>query len=245
MNRASRHDVQAAMNWLAARNPVPAQALGPELDERARGDLMTILGSEPAQPDRAAPGRRRRVVLMAAAGGVVALAGLAGVGWFTHPIHRHLGTSWANAYPSTQQMIGVSDAVVVGRVSHVVGTTVDPDTGMRYTDFTFVVDSWIVGARGPASVTVHQLGSASGFVTEDVADDPLLRVGEHDVLFLSGYAPGRYFITGGPTGRFTVDGAGVHSLPAGLTQVTPGLSLTTFEQELQAAAHAQGKATPS
>lgn len=249
MTRSSSPQRRDGLERLRSQNPVPPHLAGGGPDEAGRAALADIL----ALPVTAAPGgppaptvRRRsprpRLTAFVAAGATL-LALLAGVGWTTHPIHRHVETSWANAYPTVPEMVRAGDAVVVGRVTGVQGTSVDRDTEIRYTDFEVTVDTWIAGAKAPSPVVVHQMGSASGFVTEDVADDPLLRVGERDVLVLSAYAPGRYYVTGGPTGRFPVDGDRVSSLPAGLVQMPADRSLAAFEEQLAATARAAGKAT--
>lgn len=115
--------------------------------------------------------------------------------------------SWANAYPSVRAMASHSDAIVVADVRAIAATGSDPTSdgqGIPFTDFTVQVENWIAPKSGPASILIHQTGVQNSSMNYETSDDPLLTPGEHDVLFLHQYAPGRYFIMGGPTGRFRI-----------------------------------------
>lgn len=152
----------------------------------------------------------------------VLLLGLSGCGNSTAspdsstPTTLHM--SWANASDTVEGMAANSDAVAQITIKSVAGTGVDKDLGdgAPYTLFTAKVERWMKGT-GDTQITIKQTGSAS----VQVEDDPLLEVGEVAVVFLHEFADGRYFIVGGPTGRFHLD---VHDnlvpLPGGILRDT-------------------------
>lgn len=109
-------------------------------------------------------------------------------------------SSWTNVYPTLREMGTNADAIAIGQVSAIVGTTVDT-SGIPYTDFSYVAEAWLKGGA-EETILIHQTGgqNESGTTVES-DDDPLLAVGEQSLVFLKQYAPGQYFIMGGPTGR--------------------------------------------
>lgn len=162
-----------------------------------------------------------------AATGVIALAltGLVGcsasnpgtVEPQTKLAHVTLDASWANAYPSVKDMTSAADAVVLGTVGQAEATTVKG--GIPYTDYSFAVEQWLKGSPAIASqILIHQTGGTASGVTMEVGDDPLLVVGEKDVLYLRQYAPGKYLILGGPTGRNQVVNGQVTPMSHGIAR---------------------------
>ena len=75
------------------------------------------------------------------------------------------------------------------------------------------------------SLTLRQTGGVDNGTRYVVEDDPLFQRGEQAVLFLHEFSSGHYYVVGGPSGRFLVQGGnvkpvndeGVH-LPATLTE---------------------------
>jgi hypothetical protein len=47
---------------------------------------------------------------------------------------------------------------------------------------------------------------------DEIKDDPLFKSGEGYLLFLHEYEPGKYFVTGGPQGRYKIIGGKVYSM---------------------------------
>jgi hypothetical protein len=133
-------------------------------------------------------------------------------------------------------MTGNADAVIVGRVVAISGTGTDATSyqGVPYTEFSVSVVQWVKG-NGPSSIVIKQTGGtdAAG-ATWSVEGDPLLQVGEQDVFFLHEFAPGDYFIVGGPTGRFPISGGTVSPMPEGIARDGLPESLGTFTQRVQA-----------
>lgn len=122
--------------------------------------------------------------------------------------------SWAQSYASISGLARAADLVGVFRVDRVVQVRKEPG-GVELTDFEAAL---IQRIKGPAQnpVIIRQTGGPD----MAVADDPLMRPGDEYVLFLHRYAPGRYYVLGGPQGRFALDGQGrVWSLDA----IDPGV----------------------
>lgn len=178
-------------------------------------------------------------------GAVAVGAGLVGVAVVVHPIRHAVDASWAEVYPSYGQMTRHADAVVQGQVLESLGAHKGPqDPSTIYTDFSFRVDKLVAGTKTAPIITLHQMGGSMGFEQEDVKDDPLLVPGERDLLFLKNYAPGRFYVMGGPTGRLLVKGSTLTPLPGGALPTRPGESLATVERTVAGIAVAQAK-TPT
>jgi hypothetical protein len=80
----------------------------------------------------------------------------------------------------------------------------------------------------PTSMTFEQTGGTYQGVTYQVDDDPLFHVGDRAVLFFTEYGPGKYRVTGGPTGRFGIVGGQVRPTVADGVQVGPGTGESAF-----------------
>jgi len=181
-------------------------------------------------------------LLVAAALGATALLGTVGctaAGTDGHgadkPAVVKLDASWAQAYPSVSEMSSHADAVVVGSVTKVLGTTVKGD--VPYTDFAYHVDTWIKPVATPsADIQIHQTGGTANDQYQEISGDPLLTVGEHSVLYLRQYEPGKYLIMGGPTGRLLVTNGKVAALPEGIARDGLPASVSQFTATAQALA---------
>lgn len=128
----------------------------------------------------------------------------------------HLDASWLRAYTDFRSLKHDSDVAVEGRFVAVTDQTSDlsePLKQVPFTDFQFQVTTAVYDPRALAAIgstiLIHQTGARVGSVLAQVDDDPLFTVGERAVLFLHEYAQGRYFVIGGPTGRFSVSNTGM------------------------------------
>jgi len=140
----------------------------------------------------------------------------------THPLKEVVDSSWANAYPTMKEMVANADAVVMGTVVGVDGVEVSPQAdNLIYTNYSFRVDKWIVGS-GSSTILLHQMGGAVGLREVSVPDDPPFVVGESNVLFLTEYAPGKYNVMGGPTGRLQVQNGTAKVIAGSSLQIKPG-----------------------
>jgi hypothetical protein len=166
-----------------------------------------------------------------------------GGAYVVHPLHEVVDGSWADAYPTYEEMTQHADAVVRGHVVRVIGTERNQAESSTYTDFAFQVDAWIAGKPMSQDITIHQMGGATGFTDVEVMGDPALVVGESDLLFLRSYASGKYFIMGGPTGRLVQTGGRLSNLPAGLLRTSGDVASVTAK--VAGVAKAMGKASPA
>jgi len=148
----------------------------------------------------------------------------------------YMDASWARTYHDVKSLKQDSDLVVSGTFTGI-AATVQPDKGPVETDFTFTLSKTLVNPQlvNVKTITVRQTGGIVGNITYVVADDPLFVVGAQEILFLHQFAPGQYFVLGGPTGRFQISQGVVH--PVGQEGVTFVAVQTeeTFEQSIQQA----------
>ena len=117
-----------------------------------------------------------------------------------------IAASWAQ-YGNMAELHAEADLIAAGIIG---GTTEEgeekigePRWGadyLYYTDFSFKVEQVIKG-KEVKEIAIHQIGM-SGEV--QLADDPLFRLDENWILFLREYEPNKYFVLGGPQGRFKV-----------------------------------------
>lgn len=183
---------------------------------------------------------KRRVWLLGA-GGFAALT--VGVSFIFHPIRSEVDASWGGAYPSLAQMSQHSDAVVRGRITNVLGTETSTQAqDLIYTNYAFQVDKWIAGTPSGSHIVIHQMGGSSGVREMTVRDDPRFDQGAEAILFLQQYAPGKYFVLGGPTGRYPVAGGQISAMP-GSAVVLPRQTVDSVVATLSSIAKAQGRAS--
>jgi len=124
--------------------------------------------------------------------------------------------SWAESYASIEDLSAEADLIAVGTVKDVVGVTGDVIGENRwgpiilyFTDFAFSVEQVLKGPQDLREVMIHQTGAADKW---EIRDDPLLKPGDKYVLFLHEYETGKYYILGGPQGRFQIIAGEVFSM---------------------------------
>jgi hypothetical protein len=131
-----------------------------------------------------------------------------------------IDASWARGYGSLKELAispyttVVVKGVVIGAESYV-ETLREPTLGpgLVFTDYVLEVQLVLKGSlKVSDTITIHQTGGTVGGYTMVVWDDPPLRVGDVLILFLHECEPGKYFIEGGPQGRFTIRDGSVYSL---------------------------------
>jgi hypothetical protein len=142
-----------------------------------------------------------------------------------------MGASWAEYYNTMADLKAHSDIAVLGSVSSI-SPTAAPSQGPVFQMVTLAVERTLwtrsQGAAAPASVTFEQTGGTYQGVTYQVEDDPLFHVGDRAIMFFTEYSPGKYRVTGGPTGRFGIIGGQVKpTVPDGV-QVPPGTGESAF-----------------
>ncbi len=145
--------------------------------------------------------------------------------------------SWAESYSNIEDLSTEADLIAVGTVKGVVGVNsevVGEDRWgpiiLYFTDFAFYVEQVLQGPQDVGEVIIHQTGAADEY---EIRDDPLLERGDRYVLFLHEYETGKYFILGGPQGRFQIIEDKVFSmnniLPV-IISLHPGLDVKGVEK---------------
>jgi hypothetical protein len=142
----------------------------------------------------------------------------------SHTGHAY-DTKWSASYNNIHDLAVHSDVVAAGTVTKEIGHATDPN-GITRTDFEFTISRALKAAAGKpptpgSTITLHQTGGKdpSGNLVQ-AEDDPVFTMGEAATLFLHEYEPGKYYVIGGPNGRFkTTDKT--KGGPAGSDTVTP------------------------
>jgi hypothetical protein len=153
------------------------------------------------------------------------------------------GTSWVEWYRDMSSLKAASDAVVAGKIDEVRSVTAsrrEPHwhTITDYTDFIFTVRERIWDPRNIAAeawIIIHQTGGVWEDLRFELGDDPLFQVGEEALLFLRQWAPRRFFVAGGPTGRFAVHAGLIMPATAGGVPVAAETTLGDFAASIRAA----------
>ena len=142
-----------------------------------------------------------------------------------------LDASWSTGYKDLKSLKAASTVAVSGTIAAVASATRDTKTNIPYTDFTVSIDKVAHDPNGRVrgtSIMVHQTGGIVNGTLYQFDDDPLFQVGEHVVLFLHEYDPGKYFVEGGPTGRFEVRSGIVSAMSTRGVALAPSTGLDAF-----------------
>jgi len=146
---------------------------------------------------------------------------------------RTMSASWAEYYRSMSELKRNSGIGVVG-TGATVGETVQPDIGPLFQLVTISVDQLIWNRDGkadvPKSITFEQTGGVAAGSKFELEGDPLFSVGEQAIIFFTEFSPGKYRVTGGPTGRFGFQNGRISPVTDDGIKVAEG---TTVEQLLQ------------
>ena len=147
--------------------------------------------------------------------------------------------SWSQYFKSLKDLKHNSDFAVSGDITSI-GAAVQPsDGGFVYSDVTLTVKRVFWSAHPsktvPSTVLFHQNGGAYNGKTYALEDDPLYQVGQHVVLFFTEYSPGKYRVTGGPTGRFLIENNQVRPLVSNGVQLASNTDENEFAKMTSAA----------
>ena len=162
-----------------------------------------------------------RLGLLFAAVVLLALGALGSAYWFSlrGPIGNQTSCAtvpsssmyidWAYLYGNLTEMRNAADRVVDGVV---VGSTTS-GCGVIVTHYTVKIIMTLKGDSDSFLITVIQTGGVIGSSKQEVREDPLIRIGDHVIMFLN-FDPedGMYGILGGPQGRLKVINHLVYSL---------------------------------
>lgn len=89
------------------------------------------------------------------------------------------------------------------------GRGADSNSGYVTTDYDLSVNQVVFSKKNiTIENNVVRLKQTGGIGSNDTlyetVDDPLFKIGEQVVVFLIQYAPGKFMVSGGPSGRFSV-----------------------------------------
>ena len=174
------------------------------------------------------------VALLAGCGTVTSSARAAAVHHFIDESYAYYAGSLSElvALPATTDIVEGSVAGVAGRGLQAGASPADQP--YPYTDFDITVTRWLKGS-GASSIVIHQIGGTGADGSQWLVDgDPLLSVGSENVFFLHLYAPGKYFIVAGPTGRFPVINGEVTAMSQGTARDGVPESVPAFVQRVKA-----------
>ncbi len=146
------------------------------------------------------------------------------------------GASWAQYCRSMKDLKGYADIAVMGVVSEVAPAVQPTADGPVFSTVTLAVASmpWsrVLTTPMPETVSFVETGGTYQGVTYEVEDEPLLQVGDRVLIFFTEYSPGKYRVTGGPTGRFSVAGGVVKPIVEDGVQVAAGTSASSLFSSL-------------
>ncbi|MBE0481460.1 MAG: hypothetical protein IBX68_10840 [Dehalococcoidia bacterium] len=117
------------------------------------------------------------------------------------------GVSWARAYGGFEDLGGSADLIVLGTVGKAIAEE-EAFEGVYFTVFSFDVHEVLKGKEVQV-ILIDQTGAVG---KQELRDDPLLYPGDRYILFLREWEPDRYFVLGGPQGRFRVIDERVYSM---------------------------------
>ena len=86
--------------------------------------------------------------------------------------------------------------------------------------------------RVGSTIVLHQEGGVVNGTLYQADDDPLFQIGEQTIIFLRQYSPGHFFVLGGPSGRFRVNGNSVTPISSDGMPLPGGTTLSSFRAQL-------------
>lgn len=133
--------------------------------------------------------------------------------------------SWATAYTSFAALKANADVAVDGTITRIAGVTDQTPRNPASTDYVLRLQTVGYDPKHliqSSEIVIHQTGGVIGGHRYEVTDDPLFQVGEHVILYLKQYGPDHYYVIGGPTGRFKVEGGSLRPMAQdGVRLVSP------------------------
>jgi|WetSurMetagenome_2_1015567.scaffolds.fasta_scaffold184733_2 hypothetical protein len=123
---------------------------------------------------------------------------------------------WASNYNSINELYSDTEVglVAIGTISNVIGvfplTTAEKENQpiLSFTDFAFKIEASLKGSTNK-EIIIRQTGSYS---SGQLVDDPIFKLDEQYILFLHEFEPGKYFVKGGPQGRYKIINDKIYSM---------------------------------
>ena len=148
-----------------------------------------------------------------------------------------LDASWAEYYNSLKDLKQHSDIAVNGTISSI-APAFKPADGPVYSMVTITIHKVLwkrSPATSPSTITFEQTGGTYNNVTYQITDDPLFHVKDQAILFFKEYSPGKYRVSGGPSGRFSIKNGIVHPIVSDGVKLTNATDASHFATALQSA----------
>lgn len=132
-----------------------------------------------------------------------------------------IDASWATYYSTMAKLRASADIVVRGTIEQAFPAVENKKPGEAdgyyTTDFRVNVTGDLLNRHdnnvNSALIVTQTGGVAKAYgVVYETRDDPLFNVGDDVILFLIQYAPGKYRVSGGPSGRFSVTSGSVSAI---------------------------------
>lgn len=147
-----------------------------------------------------------------------------------------LEASWAEYYTSLKDLKQHTDIAVLGSISSIAPAVKPADGGPVYSMVTVTVNRvlWKHNqSTSPSAITFQQTGGTYKNVTYQISDDPLFHIGDQTILFFTEYSPGKYRVSGGPTGHFSVENGMVRPIVSDGAQLPASTDVSHFVTALQ------------
>ena len=120
--------------------------------------------------------------------------------------------SYPYEYNNITEMSGDSDLIINGYVteSKIIGDINGHE--LLFTDYTIKVTDVYKGKLSVNEIVVKQTGANVYGLKRQIQEDPLMTKDVTMILFLKEYEKNKYFIIGGPQGRFEIHDDKIYSL---------------------------------
>ena len=157
----------------------------------------------------------------------------------TRPKIVSMNASWAQYYSDLPSIKKDAYLAVRGKITSVASTSSPAQAPISsYFNLTIEEIFWNPhneALKSGSKIVIHQEGGLVNGVLYQADDDPLLQVGEETILFLHQYAPGQFFVQGGPSGRFKVSNGAVTPISSDGMPLPGGTGLNSFRTQIKKA----------
>ncbi|MCH5275931.1 MAG: hypothetical protein J1E65_08820 [Lachnospiraceae bacterium] len=162
---------------------------------------------------------KKRIIISAAA---FALAAVVGVGIFVswsgnEKEIQYLSASWSYNYSGIEELSVSSDLIALVKVSGIEDTVIE--VGIPYTTFAVEVVTPVYNTVEGDRFTIYMTGGETEDKVVEIADDPLLQVGDEILVFCKENPDGTYQILSGSQGRLVYEDGKLNSLNAMDTRI--------------------------
>lgn len=138
---------------------------------------------------------------------------ITGINFYHRPdITTTINTSYAREYKTLSALYSDSELIVIGQIEGRIEEGDFDRTVIPYTDFSFSVERIIKGQIEGTKIQIRQTGGPNKTQLVQLKEDPLFKEGDTALLFLKFGTGDKYYVVGGPQGRFPILNGQVSSL---------------------------------